>query len=75
MTIFKILTIAKNHLGKGAVMDSSARMTWLEAAKWYEAGNMYWAGKRAMKSLAYSIGIFHPEYAMANEMMEGYARA
>lgn len=51
---------ARIHIG--GEMESSARAALATAITWYDCGAYGTAWKWAMDSLAYSVGIFHPEY-------------
>lgn len=55
------IVLARKHLGEGS-MESSARLCLAEAIKLYDAGDYDAAQARALKSLAYSVGVFHPDY-------------
>jgi hypothetical protein len=46
-------------------MESSARLCLADAIELYDAGDFEAAKRRALKSLAYSIGICHPDYRRA----------
>lgn len=69
MNIDDVLVIARKHLGKG-VMDSSARLCLEDAIQLVEAGNFEAARTRALKSIAYSVGIFHDDYIQAKQELE-----
>lgn len=62
MTTTEILALARKHLGNGAAMDSSARLCMAEAVEAADAGLLETARARALRSLAYSVGIFSPDY-------------
>jgi hypothetical protein len=64
MTTIAIIALAKSHLGRG-VMDTSAELCLTDALCWEEAGRLDLARERAIKSLAYSVGVFHPSYLRA----------
>lgn len=42
--------------------EASARLCLADAVKLYDAGDYEAAQRRALKSLAYSVGVFHPDY-------------
>ena len=65
MNTDKVLILARKHLGNGAVMDSSARLCMEDAVTLAGNGNLDAAKTRAIKSLAYSVGILHPDYKRA----------
>lgn len=63
MTIEKIIIEARVNLG--GTMESSARLCLADAIALYDAGNKEAAKLRALKSLAYSVGILSPVYRRA----------
>jgi hypothetical protein len=63
METAKILALARKHLGGD--MESSARLCLSDAVKLYDEGDFQYAKQRALKSLEYSIGIFHRDYKKA----------
>lgn len=63
MTVEKVIFEARKNLG--GQMESSARLCLADAIALYDAGNYEAAKVRALKSLAYSVGIFHPAYRKA----------
>ena len=79
MTTRQILDLARKHLGNGAAMDSSARSCvadaeyQLEGAADAERAGDFGAANRkravargwAVRSLKYSVGIFHADYVAA----------
>lgn len=65
METSKIIALARKHLGGD--MESSARLCLSDAVKLYDDGDFYYAKQRALKSLEYSIGIFHTDYKKANK--------
>lgn len=64
MTTDQIIIAARKHCGAGT-MESSARLCLADAVSLYELGDFKHAGQRALKSLAYSVGVFHADYASA----------
>jgi hypothetical protein len=58
MTASEIIAIAKKHKGK----NSSADLCLLDAIYCEQQNLEDHAKKRAIHSLAYSVGIFHPDY-------------
>jgi len=60
----RAIQIAEAHIGKGS-MVSSAAMCLADAKALYADGRMEYARTRALKSLAYSVGILDPIYASA----------
>lgn len=65
MTIEQILDLAKKHAHNGAVMQSSAVLCLETAEQHYDYGRYSSAEVWAIKSLAYSVGVFHPDYQAA----------
>lgn len=57
--------LARKHLGNGAVMDSSAHLCVRNAEMCAAGGNPAAAREWARKALAYSVGVFHPDYLAA----------
>jgi hypothetical protein len=64
MTTDKTMALARKHLGKGN-MESSARVCLADAIHLQERGLLDYARKRALSSLAYSVGVFHTDYIKA----------
>ncbi len=65
MTADKVIVLARKHLGTGA-MDSSARLCLKDAVELQAEGMLDYAKARALKSLAYSVGVFHQDYQRAS---------
>jgi hypothetical protein len=65
MNTQNIIILARKHLGTG-VMDSSARLCLADAITLADAGDYTYARARALKSLAYSVGMFHADYRKAS---------
>lgn len=65
MTTDNAIILARKHVGNGAAMESSARLCLADAVALQDAGNLTDAKARAVKSLAYSVGIFHADYKRA----------
>ena len=65
MTTQTTLAIARKHLGAGT-MESSARLSLTDAVALYDNGDHEGAKARALKSIAYSVGVFHPDYKKAS---------
>ena len=61
----KVIVLARKHLGTG-VMDSSARLCLNDAIELQAEGMLDYAKARALKSLAYSVGVFHQDYQRAS---------
>lgn len=63
MTTEQVLIEARKNLG--GAMESSARLCLADAVRLFDSGDIEAARQRAVKSLAYSVGIFHPSYQKA----------
>jgi len=59
------ITLARKHVGNGAAMESSARLNLEAAVILYDMCENEYAKARAIKSLAYSVGVFHADYQKA----------
>ena len=59
--IDKLFQAARKHLGKGT-MESSARLCMEDAVNSRTRGDLENARYWAMRSIAYSVGIFHNDY-------------
>ena len=64
MNTNQVLILARKHLG--GEMESSARVCLSDAVQLYAEGNLDAAKSRALKSLAYSVGVFHADYRKAS---------
>lgn len=62
-----VFDLARKHIGKGD-MASSARLCLEDAIRLNDAGMLIAAELRALKSLGYSVGIFHPDYDKAKKI-------
>jgi hypothetical protein len=67
ITTNEILILARKHIGNGAAMDSSARVCLDDAVALFDKGDLLAAQERAVKSLGYSVGVFHNDYKRANQ--------
>ena len=65
MNVSQILALARKHLGGN--MESSSRLCLADAVKLCDAGDLKYARARALRSIEYSIGIFHPDYKKASK--------
>ena len=65
MTAAQTIVVARKHIGNGAAMESSARLCLKDAIELYDAGHLDAAKVRAIRSLGYSVGVFHADYAKA----------
>lgn len=61
MTTASMIETAEKHIGKGA-MVSSAKLCLDDAVEMAARGDYRATRMWAMRSLAYSVGIFHPDY-------------
>ena len=66
MNVDRVIVLARKHIGSGS-MESSARLCLEDALRLSEKGELDAAKKRALKSLAYSIGILAPDYLRASK--------
>ena len=67
----QIIQLARNHVGNGAAMESSARLCLADAIKHSDNGQWHRANVHALKSLAYSVGIVHADYCKAWHAITG----
>lgn len=65
MNTAKIVILARKHVGNGAAMESSARLCLSEAMQASERHDLQAMREWAIKSLRYSVGIFHKDYQSA----------
>lgn len=65
MNVDKIIILARKHAGNGALMESSARHCLSEAVQRSDEGRYAIARGWALRSLSYSVGVFHPDYKRA----------
>lgn len=65
MNLDNILALARKHLGGS--MESSARFCLAQAVERKNEGALDAARYWAVRSLSYSIGILHPDYARATK--------
>jgi hypothetical protein len=64
MTVLQILALARKHLGAGS-MESSARLCLADAVALADAGDLGAAKSRALRSLQFSVGMFHADFIRA----------
>lgn len=64
MTTIEVLNLAAFHAGRGG-MISSAKLALDDAIRLMTIERFDLARRRALKSLAYSVGVFHPDYQRA----------
>lgn len=65
LNITEVLALAEKHIGEGR-MVSSARLCLEDARSLADKGHPILAHVRAMRSLQYSVGMFHPDYIAAD---------
>jgi len=65
MNANQVLILARKHLGNGT-MESSARLCLADAVRLFDDGDHDAAKSRALKSLQYSVGCFHEDFAKAS---------
>lgn len=63
-TVADLITAAQHHVDTTSVspMRSSAVLCLADARAMLADGDTYSAAARALNSLAYSVGVFHPDY-------------
>jgi len=67
MTVHEIIILARKYVMQGeAPMQSSAELCLSDAIKLYDNGALGSAKNRAIRSLAFTVGIHHPDYARAS---------
>jgi len=69
MNLEAVIIEARNQLGGN--MESSARLCLTDAIRHKDEGDWDMAASRALKSIAYSVGIMHPAYSKAWKMVHG----
>jgi len=69
MNTDQVLALARKHLGKCS-MESSARLCLQDAVKLKDDGELRLARERAMRSIAYSVGVFHADFKKAYKACE-----
>lgn len=69
MTTNDLIRLARKHVDNAAPMHSSAVLCLSDALRLYEAGDYVHARKRALRSLAYSVGILHSDYQRAERSL------
>lgn len=67
MNAQQVIALARKYAtDTAAPMASSARLCLSDAVALYDAGKLDDAKARAVKSLCYSVGVFHNDYKRAN---------
>lgn len=67
MTLNALLALARKHLSAANGMNSSARLCLADAVLLRDEGDFVRSIERAMDSLRYSVGSFHPDYVRAEK--------
>ena len=62
MNSYEVIQLAKKYANNGASMQSSAQLCLKDAIDLQQQGKRVAARNRAVKSLQYSVGVFHPDY-------------
>ena len=63
----QILALAEKHVGKGSMIDSAA-LCLTDALDLFGVGRDFDGETRALKSIAYSVGIMSPDYQLAQSL-------
>lgn len=73
MTLEALLRLARLHVADNAKTEGSARLCLADAVALADDGDRAWSARRALQSLAYSVGTGHPAYlkARAHELTAG----
>ena len=66
MNAYEVIQLARKHANNGAQMQSSAQLCLKDAEELQAQGKCVEARNRAVKSLQYSVGVFHPDYQAAD---------
>lgn len=61
----QVIELARKHADNGSAQASSAKLCLQDAESLQGQGKCVEARNRAVKSLAYSVGVFHPDYKAA----------
>lgn len=64
-----VIAIAESRLPYAGCMSSSAELCLDDARSLLADGNIRAAGERACESLAYSVGVLHPDYIRAKALV------
>lgn len=60
-----ILDLARKYVATTPENEGSARLCLADSVALYDQGDWQHARSRALKSLAYSVGVLHPDYQRA----------
>lgn len=66
--VTELIELASKHLGKGT-MVSSAQLCYMDAMSLRSDGDYIHSMERALRSLSYSVGIFHADYQKAETIL------
>lgn len=66
MNAYEVIELARKHVNNGVGMQSSAKACLESAERLQAQGKCVEARNRAVRSLQYSVGVFHPDYKRAN---------
>lgn len=66
----KILALAEKHANNGATMQSSAIVCLDDARRFASEGREAYAQSWAIRSLSYTVGIFHADHRAAEAMAD-----
>lgn len=64
------IKLAQTNLNHEAPMLTSAQMCLNDAKELWLKADFKFAAKRALKSMGYSVGIFHPAYQQCLKMID-----
>lgn len=65
------IATARKHANNGALMQTSAEFCIKDAECLFAQGRFFHAATRALVSLEYSIGIFHPDHESTFRLIHG----
>lgn len=70
MNSYEVIQLARKHVNNGSPMQSSAELCLKDAEALQYEGKCAAARNRAVKSLQYSVGIFHEDYRSADPRVQ-----
>lgn len=65
LTTKQVIFLASKHVADSKVHESSACVCLADAINLYDDGDYQFARSRAVRSLEYSVGLFHNDYLEA----------
>jgi len=65
------IALATRNADNGAAMQSSAQLCLSDARELFTKGDYGYANSRAIASLSYSVGMFHPDFKAASAALRG----